>query len=121
MRRLHQWVHVEGLRPEDVVVLVANRPKGEFYELLNQRGMATGITWAIEVHGRPRCVLLDTVARFKGLEAQAVVLWLGDEVVAEEQWETIYVGATRAKSVLAIVSSQKTSKVLRLRHESHRI
>ena len=89
--------------------------------MLNQRGIATGITWAIEVHGRPRCVLLDTVARFKGLEAQAVVLWLGDEVVAEEQWETIYVGATRAKSVLAIVSSQKTSKVLRLRHESHRI
>lgn len=48
-----------------------------------------------------------------GDEAQAVVLWLGDEVVDEKQWETVYVGATRAKSLLAIVGSQKVLKALR--------
>lgn len=112
-RRVHQWVHVEGLRPEDVAVLVAKRPKAQLYDLLDQRGDAMGITWAIEVHGRQRSVLVDTVARFKGLEAQAVVLWLGDEVVDEKQWETVYVGATRAKSLLAIVGSQKVLKALR--------
>lgn len=113
LRRVHQWVHVEGLRPEDVAVLVAKRPKAQFYDLLVQRGEGMGITWAVEVHGRQRSVLVDTVARFKGLEAQAVMLWLGDEVVDERQWETVYVGATRAKSLLAIVGSQKTLKALR--------
>ncbi len=46
--------------------------------------------------------------RFKGLEAQAIVLWLGDEIVNQCQWETIYVGTTRAKSLLAIVGLPET-------------
>ena len=67
----------------------------------------------MEVHGRARHVLVDTVAQFKGLEAQAVVLWIGDEVVDDEQWETIYVGTTRAKSLLAVVGSKGTSRLLK--------
>jgi hypothetical protein len=59
--------------------------------------------------------LIDTVARFKGLEAQAVVLWLGDEIVSDEQWETVYVGSTRAKSLLAIVGSKEVLAALRAR------
>ena len=115
VRRVQQWVQVEDLRPEDVVVLVAKRPKAHSYDLLEQRGEAAGITWAVEAHGQKRSVLIDTVARFKGLEAQAVVLWLGDEIADEKQWETVYVGTTRAKSLLAIVASQKTLKCLRAR------
>lgn len=115
VRRVQQWVQVEDLRPEDVVVLVAKRPKAHSYDLLEQRGEAAGITWAVEAHGQKRSVLIDTVARFKGLEAQAVVLWLGDEISDEKQWETVYVGTTRAKSLLAIVASQKTLKCLRAR------
>jgi len=116
VKRIHQWVQVEGLRAEDVVVLVAKRPKGYCYDLLQQRAEATGAEWAFEVHGMGKCVLVDTVARFKGLEAQAVILWVGDEVVTEANWETVYVGATRAKTLLAIVGSQNTLKVLRGRH-----
>jgi len=36
-----------------------------------------------------------------------VVLWIGDEIVDEAHWETVYVGATRAKSLLAVVGSHK--------------
>jgi DNA helicase IV len=67
----------------------------------------------MENHSSTNTVLVDTVARFKGLEAQAVVLWLDDEVVNEEKWETIYVGTTRAKSLLCIVGSALAMKVLR--------
>lgn len=112
-RRVHQWVQVEGLKPEDVVVLVAKRPKGFPYELLKPRTQMAGAGWAFETHGKAKCVLVDTVARFKGLEAQAIVLWIGDEVVDEAQWETLYVGTTRAKSLLAIVGSHKAIKGLR--------
>lgn len=112
-KRVHQWVHVEGLRPEDVAVLVAKRPKGFVYELLEQRAEAAGAMWAFEAHGKAKCVLVDTVARFKGLEAQAVVLWVGDDVVDEAHWETLYVGTTRAKSLLNIVGSRKGIRALR--------
>lgn len=113
VRRVRQLVYDEALRPEDVVVLVAKQPKAHLYDLLQQQSQGAGITWAVEAHGRNRCVLVDTVARFKGLEAQAVVLWLGDEIVDDQQWETVYVGATRAKSLLCIVGSPKALKALR--------
>ena len=113
IQRVRQWVHVEKLRPQDVAVLVAKRPKAALYNLLQQQSKRIGIAWVEEIHGQPHSVLLDTVARFKGLEAQAVVVWLGDEVVDERQWETVYVGTTRAKSLLCIVSSPKAFKALR--------
>ncbi|MDP3977040.1 MAG: ATP-binding domain-containing protein [Pseudomonas sp.] len=114
-KRVHQWVHVEGLKPEDVAVLVAKKPKSFVYELLKQRAEAAGAEWALEAHGKEKCVLVDTVARFKGLEAQAVVLWVGDDVVDEAHWETLYVGTTRAKSLLNLVGSSKVVRALRMR------
>ena len=112
-KRVHQWVHVEGLKPEDVAVLVAKRPKAFAYELLAQRAKTAGVEWAFETHGKVKYVLVDTVARFKGLEAQAIVLWVGDEVVDEAHLEIMYVGTTRAKSLLNIVGSQKCVSSLR--------
>jgi hypothetical protein len=114
-KRVHQWVHVEGLKPEDVVVLVAKRPKGFVYELLKQRTEAAGVEWTFEVHGKAKCVLVDTVSRFKGLEAQAVILWVGDDIVDESHWETSYVGTTRAKTLLDLVGSQKAVRAFRTR------
>jgi hypothetical protein len=115
VRRVRRWVIEEGIRPEDVAVLIARRPKAAAYGLLEARAQPAGFGWALEAHGRPRQVLVDTVARFKGLEAQAIVLWLGDEVPGEEQWETVYVGTTRAKSLLAIVGSKWMHAALRAR------
>lgn len=113
VRKMCEWVQIEGILASDVVVLVAKKPKAHAYDLLQRRSQAAKLVWAVEAHGQQRGVLLDTVARFKGLEAQAVVLWVGDEIVDEQQWETVYVGATRAKSILCIVSSVKTMKGLR--------
>ena len=116
-RRVNQWVRIEGLKPEDVAVLVAKRPKSLTYELLEQRTDSAGVAWAFEEHGKSQKVLVDTVARFKGLEAQAVVLWIGDEVVDEVNWETVYVGITRAKSLLAVVGSKRViQSILERKH-----
>lgn len=114
-KRVRQWVQVEGIRAEDVAVLIAKRPKTYLHELLSDRADSAGINWAYESYGKKRCVLIDTVARFKGLESQAVVLWIGDEVVSEGQWETIYVGMTRAKTLLMVIGSHKILQVLRRR------
>jgi hypothetical protein len=112
-RRVRQWVTVEGLDAHDIAVLVAKRPKGYCYELLQPRLDAAGVRWVNETHGVAGAVLLDTFSRFKGLEAQAIVLWLGDEVVDEETWETVYVGATRAKSLLTVVGTHRALRAVR--------
>ena len=111
--RVETWLVDEALRAEDVVVLVAMRPKAYACELLQTKSINGGVKWGMGARKRSRSVLVDTVARFKGLEAQAAILWLGEEVIDEEEWETIYVGATRAKSLLCIIGSPRTMKALR--------
>lgn len=111
-RRVRRLVVDEGILPEDVVVLIAKRPKARLYELILARPLPSGVTWAVEAHGQRGAISVDTVARFKGLEAQAVLLWLGDEVVDEQQWEAVYVGTTRAKSLLCVVGSVRALTVI---------
>jgi superfamily I DNA and RNA helicase len=113
MSLVKKWLVDEALSPGDVVVLLAKKSKTYAYELLKATSIHSKVSWRMENHSSTNTVLVDTVARFKGLEAQAVVLWLDDEVVNEEKWETIYVGTTRAKSLLCIVGSALAMKVLR--------
>jgi hypothetical protein len=47
------------------------------------------------------------------LESTAVVLWLGDQAIDRDWSETIYVGLTRAKSLLAVVGSEKVAGAFR--------
>ena len=118
VHRVNQWASKERIDAKDIAVLVARRSKSLPYALLQQRAAMAEVTWAVEVHGKTAAVLLDTVARFKGLEAQAVVLWLGDEVIDNALWELIYVGATRAKSLLAVVGSSRVIQTVRDRYQS---
>jgi hypothetical protein len=92
---------------EDIAVLLAKRPKARLHGLLQVQRLPGGTSWAVEVPGQRRAVFVDTVGRFKGLEAQVVILWVGDEVIDEEHWEYLYVGATRAKSLLYVVGSAR--------------
>jgi len=90
VRRVRELIVEEGLSFSDIVVLLAIRPKAAAYEMLQARGLPGGIGWAVETRGPAgRAVFVDTVARFKGLESQAVLLWMGDEVIDEEQWGTV--------------------------------
>lgn len=112
--QVHRWITVDHLEPTDIVILVAKRPKEQCYRLLADSADRLDIRWAIETHEfQPGTTLVETVARFKGLEAHAVVLWVGDEIVDDEQWETLYVGVTRAKSLLTVVSSDRTQRTIR--------
>lgn len=111
--RVGRWVNEEGIRGEDVAVLVSQRSKASRYEILLELGKEAGLAWALESKGRGRRIQLDTVARFKGLEAQGVIVWLGDEVLDEGDWETVYVGLTRAKFLLCVVGSPRMVKALR--------
>ena len=103
----------DGLRPTDITVLLAKRSKATLHALIQTQRLPAGAAWSIETPGKGNSVFVDTVGRFKGLEAPAVVLWLGDETVAAEEWEVVYVGTTRAKSILCIVGSTKALSALK--------
>jgi hypothetical protein len=112
--RVSQWVGRDGLKAGDVAVLVAKTPKNYAYELLSEAAKNSSIKFVFADHGASGGVLVDTVSRFKGLESHAAVLWVGDEVVDEDRKETMYVGVTRAKSLLAVVGSNRALKKLRI-------
>ncbi|WP_448677665.1 ATP-binding domain-containing protein [Delftia acidovorans] len=94
----------EAVPPEDIAVLLAKRPKEHLYDLLQKQKLPAA-TWSVEVPGQRRAVLIDTVGRFKGLEASVVILWVGEELINEGLQEYLYVGVTRAKTLLYLVGS----------------
>lgn len=99
---------IQGIRAEDIVVLLAKQPKSYLYELLQAHRLPGGISWSEGTAGRKNAILVDTVSRFKGLEAPVVILWLGDEIMDGGYQELLYVGITRAKSLLYVVGSKLT-------------
>jgi hypothetical protein len=95
----------EGVRPSEIVVLVMGKPKQSFYDLMASRTLARGTHWIIE-SDNPEGILLETVPRFKGLEASIVFLWLPPVVDDEHDRELLYVGLSRGKSLLFLVGSK---------------
>lgn len=60
----------------------------------------------LEDYGQGK-ITVDTVARFKGLERQVVVLWALDGSTPENDRETLYVGMSRAKAALFICGARE--------------
>ena len=70
-------------------------------------------TWVEEGPRGETTVLIDTVQRFKGLEAPIVILWGLDIFNIERSQELLYVGMSRAKSLLVLVDRQETCGAVR--------
>jgi superfamily I DNA and RNA helicase len=95
----------EHVPPEEIAVLVAGRPKEAFYSLLKEKTLPRSAKWAVETHRVSRAVTVDTVRRFKGLEAGVVYLWGIDDLSPEADRETVYVAISRAKSRLFVAGA----------------
>lgn len=96
----------EHVSPCDIVVLVADGfHKQEYYEGLLQRPLPRPARWVSEGGGGKDTVLVDTVKRFKGLESPIVFIWGLDSLDIGRQQELLYVGLSRAKSVVYMVAS----------------
>lgn len=100
-RYVTRLIHDENVSPESIGVLVAGHPKERFYDLLRSEKLPRSVRWSREEHFQDESVLMDTVKRFKGLERDVVFLWLDQSSVGEDA--LMYVGISRAKSVLYLV------------------
>jgi superfamily I DNA/RNA helicase len=90
----------------DIAVLVADGlRKQEYYDELLERPLPRPNQWSAEGVRREETVLLDTVKRFKGLESAIVFLWGLDTLDLDREQELLYVGLSRAKSVVYVAST----------------
>ena len=85
----------EGMSPESIAVLTQKKAMAQ-----SLRGVKVGNVKFVEP-GRPG-VVVETIHRFKGLEADAVAVWLEESDDVEDR-VLAYVGMSRARALLLLV------------------
>lgn len=99
----------QGVSPGDITVLIADAlHKAEYYAALRRLPLPRPASWLEEGVRGSNTVLIDTIQRFKGLESPIVILWGLDTIDLSRNQELLYVGMSRAKSLLVIVGKQET-------------
>ena len=101
---LRKFLAEDGLKPDQVVVLTTRRSDVE--ELSGSRGGGVELG-----DGTRGTVLIETVHRFKGLEADAVVLLLHDQD-RDELRRLAYVGMSRPRALLHVIGTKSTKTLL---------
>jgi len=98
----------EAVEPHDIAILLCDPSDRVERERALQRLPLprTAKLGRIEDFGHGR-LTVDTVARFKGLERGAIVLWAFDRPLSSADRETLYVGLSRAKSALYLCGTRE--------------
>jgi superfamily I DNA/RNA helicase len=94
-------------------VLVVQGGSQVLYNALAARPLPRGASWGIRQHRLDGSVVIDTVSRFKGLEAAIVILCNFEDVDIRVDCELFYVGLSRAKSRIYLVGSAPAIETIR--------
>lgn len=106
--RITDLVTKQNVSPSDIVILIADaRNKSDYYTNLNDLILPKIARLSIEGKSSKNSILVDTINRFKGLESQVVFLWGFDYLDKSTREELLYVGMSRAKSLLFVISEGK--------------
>lgn len=110
-RKIHKLVTrlltTEKVSASSIAVLIGNRLLRRKYEkVLDQFILPAGHFWGnVDNPGNGR-ITVETVARFKGLESEVLIIWGIEGIPKNELRETLYVGISRAKSLLYLCGSR---------------
>lgn len=107
----------EKVDAQRIAVLVCGEPKEAFYRAIERMPLPRACRWVVEGAAADRGVRLETVRRYKGLEADVVFLWGLDCLPARDERELLYVGISRAKSRLTLVGSSAACTHVLSAHE----
>lgn len=107
--RIVDLIARQGVSPGDITVLIADAlRKADYYATLRRLPLPKPATWLEEGIRGTNTVLIDTIQRFKGLESPIVILWGLDAIDLARNEELLYVGMSRAKSLLVVVGTAAT-------------
>jgi len=115
------WIHTlvgkliseERVSATDIAVLVVKGGSQSFSNALAARSLPKGASWGNKQHRLDGSVVIDTVSRFKGLEAAIVILCNFEDADSRADCELFYVGLSRAKSRIYLVGSAPAIKTIR--------
>ena len=111
--RIVDLVAKQGVSPGDIVVLIVDAEhKADYYAALKKLTIPKPAVWLEEGERSEHTILMDTVQRFKGLESSVVILWGLDTIDCSHNEEQLYVGLSRAKSMLFLVGRPEILKML---------
>ena len=97
----------EKITASSLTILIADRLHRRQYEkALQGFALPNNCFWGSVDNRSSERITIETVARFKGLEADILVLWGLDNLPEQERREVLYVGISRAKSMLYLCGSQ---------------
>jgi hypothetical protein len=99
----------QGVSAGDITVLIADAiHKADYYAALKRLPLPKPASWREERIRSENSVLIETIQRFKGLESSIVILWGLDAIDLARNEELLYVGMSRAKSLLVVVGTAAT-------------
>ena len=98
---LHRYVNEEGIPPEKIAVLTGRSLKRSAVKKAGKLGNHELIQLGNK--RKPNSVMISTLHRFKGLEADVVIVCDIDRSSKRFDPKELYVAASRAKHVLAVV------------------
>lgn len=111
--RIVDLIARQGVSPGDITVLIADAyRKAEYYSLLERRPLPKPTNLVEEGARGVNTVLMDTIQRFKGLESPIVIIWGLDTLDISTHQDLLYVGMSRAKSLLIIVAKAETCNAI---------
>lgn len=97
----------EDVPPHEIAILLcdaSDRPARE--RALQKLPVPAAVKFGRVEDFGPGRLTVDTVARFKGLERAIIILWAFDACDVSRDRETLYVGMSRAKSVLFLCGAR---------------
>lgn len=106
--QLHSWIE-QGLRPQDITILSPVRRTNSILA----DGLPVGTPCSLvdgpllDRSSAPKAVQFSTVAAFKGLESDAVLLLDAPNLGRKEAAASLYVGMTRPRAVLTVLRDSR--------------
>jgi hypothetical protein len=112
--RIVDLIHQNNVSAQDITVLIGDaQNKSGYYAVLKNLPLPGAARWLEEGRRSENDVLLETVNRFKGLESQIIFLWGLDGLDLRANEELLYVGLSRAKSLLIICGTPAAIELLK--------
>ena len=102
----------EDVEPGNICVLVPSEGADQHIALLRSKPLPNGVQWSEKEMGHRDKVCIETVKRFKGLEATYLYIWGADEFDRDTDIELLYVILSRAKSRICLVGEEKGCKAI---------